>query len=231
MLISLFKPKYPSIPYSIIAKSVISKKILKNNSGMTVIEMLTAMFVFSLIMGGAVYLLSQIYKNYGFSMEQGMSVNSVQHSLKIMVEEIRGACQSDGGAYPIQEADDNDFTFFSDIDEDGITERIHYYKENESIKKGVSRPSGTPAVYPIEDEEVTTISEHVVNTALEPLFLYYNTNYPADQVNNPLSAPVSPLMDIRLVKIDLNFNLDPNRAPDNIRLESFIELRNLKDNW
>lgn len=198
---------------------------------MTVVEMLIAIFIFILMMGGAAYLLAQIYKNYGFAMEQGMSVNAVQHSLKIMIEEIRGACQSDSGAYPIQEADENNVTFFADIDEDGVTERVHYYKEGESVKKGVSRPSGNPAVYPEGDETVTTITNHVVNTSLEPLFYYYNTNYPADQENNPLSAPVSPLLDIRLVKIDLFYNLDPLRAPDNIRLESFVELRNLKDNW
>lgn len=193
--------------------------------------MLIAIFIFILMMGGSVFLLAQIYKNYGFAMEQGMSVNAVQHSLKIMVQEIRGACQSDSGAYPIREANDNEVIFFADIDEDGVTERIHYYKENESLKKGVSRPSGTPAVYPENNETVTTITDHVVNTALEPLFYYYDTNYPADQVNNPLATPVSPLSDIRLVKIDVYFNLDPNQSPDNIRLESFVELRNLKDNW
>lgn len=198
---------------------------------MTVVEMLIAIFIFILMMGGSMYLLVQIYKNYGFAMEQGMSVNAVQHSLKIMVEEIRGACQSDSGAYPLQEADENELIFFADIDEDGITERVHYYKESEFLKKGVSRPSGNPTVYPANDETVTTITGHVANTALEPLFFYYNTNYPADQANNPLAAPVSPLSDIRLVKVDLYFNLDPNRAPDNIRLESFVELRNLKDNW
>lgn len=198
---------------------------------MTLVEMLIAIFIFVMMMTGAVYLLGQIYKNYGFAIEQGMSVNAVQHSLKIMIEEIRGACQSDTGAYPIQMADESSFIFFADIDEDGVRERVHYYKENQSLKKGVSRPSGTPASYPEADENVATISDHIVNTPLQPIFSYYDTNYPVDQVNNPLAAPVSPLAVLRLVKIDIYYNLDPNKAPDNIRLESFVELRNLKDNW
>ena len=40
---------------------------------MTVVEMLIAIFIFILMMGGAAYLLAQIYKNYGFAMEQGLS--------------------------------------------------------------------------------------------------------------------------------------------------------------
>lgn len=198
---------------------------------MTVVEMLIAMFIFVLIIVGSVYLLHQIYKQYGFAMEQGMSVNQVQHSLKMMIEEIRRASQADSGAYAIQSADDFDFVFFADIDGDGSTERAHYYLENESIKKGVTKPSGTPAVYPSGDQSVSTIAEHVVNTSLQPLFYYYDSNYPADQVNNPKTTPVGQVDLLRLVKVDIYYNLDPLRSPDNIRLESYVEMRNLKDNW
>lgn len=203
----------------------------KFNSGMTVVEMLIAICIFLMIMTGSTYLLAKIYKNYGFAMEQGMSVAAVEHSLKYIIEDIRGMRQSDAGAYPIESADDFDFIFYSDVDKDNVTERVHYYLENNLIKRGVSNPSGTPPVYPTEDETVTTLAEHIVNAGLQPLFCYFNTDYPADQVNNPLTTPVSPVADIRLVKTDVFVNLDPFRSPDNIRLESYVTLRNLKDNW
>lgn len=207
------------------------KKIFYWKKGMTLVEMLIAMFIFVMIMFGSTFLLSQIYKRYGFAMEQGMSTHAVQHSLKIILEEIRGVRQSDAGSYPIEEADNNSFIVFSDLDKDGTTERVHYFLENEEIKKGVTEPSGTPPSYPEGDQTVSLITEHVVNTAGQPLFYYYNGDYPVDQVNNPLSTPVSPISDIRMVKIDIYYNLDPNRSPDNVRLESYVELRNLKDNW
>ncbi|MDI6778079.1 MAG: type II secretion system protein [Patescibacteria group bacterium] len=200
-------------------------------SGMTLVEMLISMFIFILMMFSSVYVLHQIYKNYGFAMEQGMSVAAVEHSLKYIIEDIRGMRQSDAGAYPIELADDFNFIFYSDVDKDDVTEKVHYYLENNLIKRGISNPSGTPPVYPAEDETVTTLAENVVNTALQPLFCYFNTNYPADQVNNPLATPVSPVADIRLIKMDVYVNLDPFRSPDNIRLESYVMLRNLKDNW
>ncbi len=207
------------------------KNLLKDKEGMTLVEMLIAMFIFVMIMFGSVYLLSQIYKRYGFAMEQGMSTHAVQHSLKIILEEIRGIRQSDAGSYPIEEADKNSFTVFSDVDKDGITEKVHYFFENGEIKKGITEPSGTPPSYPEGDQLVSTIAENVVNTSEQPLFYYFDGNYPVDQENNPLIAPVSPVSDIRMVKIDIYYNLDPYRSPDNVRLESYVELRNLKDNW
>jgi len=207
-----------------------NKKIYRQK-GMTLVEMLIAMFIFIMMMFGSAYLLAQIYKRYGFAMEQGMSTHAVQHSLKAVLEELRGIRQSDAGSYPIEAADDFRFTVFADADKDGTTERVHYFFENGEIKKGISEPSGTPPAYPVGDQAVSTISADVANTAMQPLFYFYDTNYPADQANNPLATPVSPVSDIRLVKIDIYYNLDPLRAPDNIRLESFVELRNLKDNW
>lgn len=198
---------------------------------MTLVEMLIAMFIFTLIMFSSAYVLGQIYKRYGFAMEQGMSTYAVQHSLKLVLEELRGIRQSDAGSYPIEEAGDNSFTVFADADKDGATERVHYFLENGEIKKGVTEPSGTPPSYPDGDQAVSVVAEHIVNAAEQPLFSYFNSDYPVDQENNPLSTPVSPVSGIRLVKIDIFLNIDPLRAPDNIRLESYVELRNLKDNW
>jgi prepilin-type N-terminal cleavage/methylation domain-containing protein len=199
--------------------------------GLTLLEMIIAVFIFLLMMNGVVLLIKYIYRNYGFSMEQGISVNAVQRSLKIMVDDIRGAQQADSGAYALKGADDFDFTFYADVDKDGVTERVHYFFENETIKKGTCEPSGSPSVYPVNDQSVAVLAEHVVNTTGQPLFSYYNVNYPADLVNNPIATPVSQIIQIRMVKTDVRYNLDPNRAPDNIRLESFVTLRNLKDNW
>lgn len=198
---------------------------------MTVVEMLIAICIFSLLMLSSVYLLGRIYRNYGFAMEQGMAVSGAEHGMKQMIEDIRGLKQSDAGAYPIESADNFDFVFFANIDGDSATERVHYFLENGLIRRGVANPGGTPPSYPAGDETVNTIAEFVANDPEQPVFSYFNTDYPADQTNNPLATPVSPVADTRLVKADMYVNIDPFRAPNNIRLESFVMLRNLKDNW
>lgn len=202
-----------------------------SQQGLTLVEMLIAIFIFVLMMGGSAFLLSQIYKRYGFAMEQGMSVNETQRVMKIMIEEIRRARQADSGAYAVVSADDFDFVFYSDIDTDSVTERVHYYFEDGAIKKGIAEPSGIPPTYPAGDQSISTIAENIQNALDEPLFSYYNSDYPVDQTNNPLAVPVSQVSQIRLIKVDIYFNLDPFHAPDNIQLESYVEMRNLKDNW
>jgi prepilin-type N-terminal cleavage/methylation domain-containing protein len=206
-------------------------KTVRSQKGLTLVEMLVAMVIFSLILIGALMLIKYIYKNYGFAMEQGLSLNEVQKGLKVLTDDIRGGRQADSGAYAVVSANKFDFVFYADIDNDNITERIHYYFQNNSIKKGVTSPAGTPASYPSEDQSTTTLVTHVINTDDQPLFYFYDTNYPTDQTNNPLAVPISDVSKIRLVKIDMFYNLDPFRAPNNIRLESFVEMRNLKDNW
>ena len=60
------------------------------------------------------------------------------------------------------------------------------------------------------------------------MFYYYNKSYPGDTAGNPVPVPAD-VSQIRLVKIFLRININPNRAPDNIQQESFVELRNLND--
>jgi hypothetical protein len=198
---------------------------------MTVVEMLIATFIFVLITIGSVILLNQIYKRHGFAMEQGRSVSQVQQNVKIMVDEIRRASVADSGAYPIQNAENFDLVFFADIDNDHVAERVHYYLDGITIKKGIAEPSGIPPAYPSGDQIVTTIGDYVRNTDIQPLFRYFNSDYPADQMNNPMATPVSQISSVRMVEVDVYYNLDLLRSPDNIRLQTFVEMRNLKDNW
>ncbi len=207
------------------------KKNLLSQKGLTLVEMLIAIVIFILMISGSLLIIRYIYYNYGFQMEQGLSLNEAQKGVRTVVENIRVTKQADSGAYAIESADDFDFVFFANIDDDSVTERVHYYLQSGAIKRGVAKPTGLPPAYPVEDDTTTTVADHIVNTAEQPLFYFYDANYPADEVNNPISTPVSDVSQIRLVKIDMFYNLDPNRAPDNIRLESFVEMRNLKDNW
>jgi len=207
------------------------KKKLSSQKGLSLAEMIIAMAIFSLILIGTLLLIKYIYKNYGFAMEQGLSLNAVQKGIKVLTDDVRGARAADSGAYAVASADKFDFVFYTDVDNDKITERVHYYLQGTSIKKGVTKPSGTPPIYPVGDQTTTTLVTHVVNTAAQPLFYFYDTNYPADQTNNPITVPVSDVSKIRLVKADIFYNLNPYRAPNNVRLESFVEMRNLKDNW
>jgi len=169
------------------------------------------------------------WKTNSFTLEMGQASMAVSQGVSKMGNYIRGARTADNGVYPVDSISDNSLTIYSDYDKDGITERLHFYKNGQNIIMGIRDPSGTmPKIYVSGDQQTITLASHIVNDASTPIFYYYNKNYPGDMSNNPMTGTIG-VSDIRLVKIFLKININPNRAPDNIEMQSFVEMRNLND--
>ncbi|MDO8529575.1 MAG: prepilin-type N-terminal cleavage/methylation domain-containing protein [bacterium] len=206
---------------------------LKDNSkfakGMTLVEMLIAIFIFTMSIAGFSMLFVQSWKSNSYTLEMGESSMAASQGVNKMVNYIRGARQSDNGAYPIKSADENDLVIYADYDKDDVTERLHFYKNGQDILMGATNPTaGMPKTYPSGDELILTLASHIVNDSNAPIFYYYDQNYPGDAINNPMSVPAV-AFNVRLIKIYLKINIVSNRAPDNIEMQSFVEIRNLND--
>src|SRR3990167_3437860 len=93
----------------------------------------------------------------------------------------------DNGSYPLEIAGDWEIIFYSDIDYDGNAERVRYFLADSTLTKGIIEPTGFPITSPAGNEFVKIISENVRN-GIEPVFYYYNSNWPLDKVNNPLRS-------------------------------------------
>ena len=194
--------------------------------GLTLIETIVAITLFLLGIQASVLVFNKTVQNKRYSMEMGRASFTVSRSIGDLTKYIRKARQSDTGAYPIASIGENDFVFYSDYDNDGATERLHIYflDDDDTVYMGVRNPSaGLPPIYEPGDEETIVLAEHIVNTASDPVFTYYNMNYPADSNSETDRSRV------RLVKIFLKINIDPNNAPENIHQQTFVELRNLND--
>jgi Tfp pilus assembly protein PilV len=201
----------------------------KFNSGFTLLEALMAIAIFTMGMAGFSLLFVRTWQNNSYALEMGQSSLQVSQGINTMEGYIRGARQGDDGSYPIKSAADNDLVIYSDYDSDDITERLHFYYSSGTIYMGITDPtSGLPKTYPTGDQQTQIIATHIVNNASTPVFYYYNTNYPGDTTNNPMTTPAS-ISDVRLVKIMLHININPNRPPDNIQMQTFVEMRNLND--
>ncbi len=198
---------------------------------MTLIEMLMSIAIFTMGIGGFTLLFSKTWKTNSYVLEMGQSSMNASQGMNKIVDYIRRVKQADDGAYPVRSANGNELVLFSDYDKDGATERLHFYKSGQNILMGVTKPTVTlPKTYPVSDQEIITLVSNVVNQADEPIFYYYNKDYPGDDVNNPLTIPVvSHLADIRLIKIFLQVNTNPNKLPNNVKIQSFAEMRNLND--
>lgn len=91
------------------------------------VETITAIAIFSLIIGAAGAAVTIIYRIQEFAMEQTIAADETRRGADIMIKEIRQACYGDNGAYPIEKATDKEFVFYSDIDGDGRAEKVRYF--------------------------------------------------------------------------------------------------------
>lgn len=206
------------------------KRLFATQSGMTLIELLIAIAIVGIIMEGFTLLFIRAWNTNKFILETGLASAMASRANNKLVIDLRGIQQSDHGAFPIVEAGNMSLTVYSDIEDDGVVERVHYYLDDASdeLRVGITNPdfSTQPATYPSGDQETRVLARYVVNPSNDPIFYYYNDDYPGDATNNPLTLPTS-LANIQLVRIRLLINIDPVRAPNNIYIESFVDLRNL----
>lgn len=197
-----------------------------NQDGFTLLEILITMVIFSLIMGIVVLFARDLFY-YDNIFSGGLtSYDETRKILQPISSEIRSASPSSLGAYPIETTGNTTFTFFSDINNDGLKEKIRYFLSGTIMMKGVIIPSGNPLQYLSGTESLSEIIHNVRNGST-PIFNYYNSTYNGE--TPPLSQPVS-VLSVRLVKITLILDANPNRPPAPMTVTTEVSIRNLKDN-
>lgn len=201
---------------------------VKHEKGMTLIEVLIAMAILSVLGLGLVSLQYILGKNQVLVINSYKSVDDANNSVTNFIRELRTARTSDSGSYVLETVNDQEIKFYSDIDHDGATEKVHYYLNGTNFIKGLIEPQGYPPQYPAAQEIPTTLTSNVRN-GTTPVFYYYNSGWPQDTTDNPLPQDKR-LSDARIVKIYLVVNTQKNDPNKNFVLESFAQIRMLKDN-
>lgn len=143
--------------------------------------------------------------------------------LRNLVSEIRSMNYSGLGGYFIEQASSNSITFYSDIDGDGKTERLRYFRDGSVVKRGVIVPTGSPIDY----SSAENVSIVVRDISAGNIFSYYDTNY--DGIGASLEEPIN-ILSIRLVKINIPIILRNNQATTSYNIEGQVSIRNLKEN-
>lgn len=151
----------------------------------------------------------------------------ISNSIIKLIRELR---DGQDGSFPIYKADDFELSFFADIDLDGDVEKVRFFLDQGVLKQGVIDPQGFPPEYIDSNEIIKKLAYYVVNTQSDPIFYYYNGNWPKDQIGNPLVTPAS-RKDIKLIRINFLIDVDLSRIPVPSEVETVVYLRNLKDNY
>ncbi len=200
----------------------------KSNTGFTLVEMLVTTAIVVMIglaianFGANIFLYNTMIQNNLSAQLNGRNV------LRKMVTEFRSASPSAAGAYPIALAGTSSLTFFSDVTGDGTKEQLRYYLNGATLMRGQTEPSGNPPTYPSANETTETVITNVSNPTSTPIFDYFDTNYAG--TSSPLTQPVN-IAAVRLIRVTVIIDADPNKPPGPITVTSLGTLRNLKDNF
>ena len=145
-----------------------------------------------------------------------------------MLRELREARSAENGAWPLVQTDDATIVFYSDVTNDGRTDRVRYFLSGTDLKKGVIEPTAAPVSYPVANEVIQTIATSI-DLGGKAMFTYYNGNWPTDQINNPL-ALVNRILNTRYIGIYVRVDIQANYAAAPYELNSGVQIRSLKDN-
>jgi len=192
---------------------------------------LVEVIIFAAITASLIFVVSSLTSNVAnienFVNQKLQSRSSLEQTFQMLVTEIRSAGPSSNGAYQIESASTSSLVFFSDIDQDGIFERVRYTLSTSTIAKGFINPSGNPLVYATSTEVVKDVMTNVIVSTSTDLFNYFDSAYAGSQA--PLTSPID-VSKIRVVKVSVYADTNPGKAPKATFFSDTITIRNLRSN-
>ena len=170
------------------------------SKGFTLIEVLVAIFGFTLIASGLIVLMSQIF--ISANMQAGLLSDSDQ-ARKVafnFIKEIRNAVVGSDGAYPLSTAGDQQVVFYSDTNSSiqGV-EKIRYYVSGGKLYKGVTSYSNSG--YNPQLEQTFVVQNNLANGS-GAVFSYYDDTYIGSSTQSSLIQPVN-VTQVNYIKISL----------------------------
>lgn len=201
------------------------KRVFGKQNGFSLLELILGAaisVIIVVILTQFVGIISNIQKYLGSKLP---TQADVEQALQTAVVEIRSVGQSSAGAFPIETASSTTFTFFSDIDRDGLMERVRYVISSSTLQKGVIRPVGNPLVYSTSSETISTPIANLLGASSS--FAYYDTNYIG--TGPALAYPID-VAAVRSVSITFTADMSTTTTPRPTTLSTLVTIRNLKSN-
>lgn len=199
----------------------------QKNLGITLIEIIIAVSVGSLLIIAVSNILLQIFDG---SRQNLLALSNIDQSTLIakkFTNEIRNTTFGADGSYPINLADENQLIFYSNVSNLSNSIRIRYYLLDKKLYKGVIVASGNPLSYNLSSEKISIVQSDVVNNE-NPIFNYYDGNY--NGTGDSMPQPVN-INNIKYIKINLEIL---KQTQSNSQSSFFVSaggsIRNLKTN-
>jgi len=201
---------------------------LELNAGFTLIELIAAIFGFTLIVWGLVGLVSNIFYSAN---QQNSLLGDADLARKLafgVTSEIRNGQNGQNGAYVLDTAATSTIIFYSPVaDNDPGVERVRYFLQNGQLWKGITQYSGSG--YDTSTEQTYLAQKDIANGA-NPLFYYYDGTYAGSSTQASLALPVN-VTQVKFVKVNLQIYNKAGVYNNNIySITASAAIRNLKTN-
>lgn len=202
-------------------------KRLNRQKGFTLVETVVTIFIFGVVMLGTSLMLRDILVNNRQQYKVLDSTDQARRVANAFATEIRNATYGANGSYPLNEATNNQITFFSTTQNSTNISKIRYYVSGNVLYKGVTKPAGSPLSYTGQPETITTLIPKM-SLGGNPLFYYYDGNYNGS--GNALATPPN-LNQVKFIKINLTIlkQLTPT-STTTFTVTAGASMRNLKTN-
>lgn len=189
--------------------------------GYTLVEMIIVIGITLSVMLVVMNSVLTFYRLNTNTFEQTVQVDQARRGVEYLVRDVREAAYADDGAFPIIATGTTSVSFYSDTDRDASAERIRYFLDGTTLKKGVTNAVGSPPAY-TDTEQISTVAEYIRNAQQNiPVFRFYNASSTEVAAGATTSA-------VRFITVDLVVNVDVNRLPGQFTLHSSAMIRNLK---
>ncbi len=198
------------------------------SGGFTLIEVLIAIFIFSLISVGIVMTVSNLFSA---ATRQGGLLADQDQARKLIFQatnELRNSVAGANGAYQLESVGNQQLIFFTNADPSTVTtERVRYYLQNDKIYKGITKYSG--GVYNTSTEQ-TLLMQNNIASSTAPLFYYYDGNYIGSSTQSALVQPVS-VASVKFIKMDVRiFNKAGVQNQNSYSVTGGAAIRSVKNN-
>lgn len=200
------------------------KKSLDSQKGLTLLELIIGMVVVTGISFFVVSFSKDLTESSLRFNRSLVASQQVQQALQIILPELRSAATSNNGSYPVIQAASTSLTFFSDIDHDGIFERVRYFFQSDTLKKGIIEPTGEPLVYATSSE---IVFDFIGNFVVQgPIFQYFSQDATSTD-SAPFSEPID-ILSIRMILISFFANQGTQAEPVIVGGSNQATIRNLR---
>lgn len=197
----------------------------KQNYGMTLIEAVVVVGLYTLLSAVIMSTITEFYKYNSYTLEQVDEIENARRGMTQWNRDAKEMTTGEDGSFPIAVIDDHRFGYYSDTDQDNMVEYVEYVLSTTTLRKFSYNPIGSPASYNLtspDSQQILSLYVQNINQGTST-FMYF------DNAGNRLSSS-SPIINVRYIQARMIVNIDQNRSPGEFMLRSSIAPRNLKDN-